>query len=320
MIKDRSFALEAKEEAIRAPRTVRERKALLYGFLYENAFLRISSETETLDLSSESSAIIKGLYEIVHDLYGAKMRFSYTRSSSFKKRMIYHVLIGEGSKEMLEDLSLDLWEKKVPTKLPETVEEAASFITGAFLASGSVNDPSSSNYHFEIAVHDKDYARYLRKVFLKRLPLVFEAKIVERRTKSVVYLKKADDVSNLLILMEAKGACLLFENERVDRDFANIDNRLANLGRSNFGKTMKAAERQLEAIRFFKTYEAYEGNRNPKVLALMRLREEHEEASLEELADYLSEELGSSITKSNVNHMFRRLVKDYEEYRGERKE
>lgn len=120
--------------------------------------------------------------------------------------------------------------------------------------------------------------------------------------------------------MEAKGACLLFENERVDRDFANIDNRLANLGRSNFGKTMKAAERQLEAIRFFKTYEAYEGNRNPKVLALMRLREEHEEASLEELADYLSEELGSSITKSNVNHMFRRLVKDYEEYRGERKE
>lgn len=164
MIKDRSFALEAKEEAIRAPRTVRERKALLYGFLYENAFLRISSETETLDLSSESSAIIKGLYEIVHDLYGAKMRFSYTRSSSFKKRMIYHVLIGEGSKEMLEDLSLDLWEKKVPTKLPETVEEAASFITGAFLASGSVNDPSSSNYHFEIAVHDKDYALFEKGV------------------------------------------------------------------------------------------------------------------------------------------------------------
>ena len=43
----------------------------------------------------------------------------------------------------------------------------------------------------------------------------------------------------------------------------------------------------------------------------MRLRLDHQDATLEELAKLLSEELNTTISKSNVNHLFRNLNYEY---------
>jgi DNA-binding transcriptional regulator WhiA len=50
---------------------------------------------------------------------------------------------------------------------------------------------------------------------------------------------------------------------------------------------------------------------NPKLKALMQLRLSHPDATLEELRGFLSEELNTSISKSNVNHLFRYLDQEY---------
>lgn len=306
-----SFAQSVKEESARAERSDEEKRSLLSAFVRLNGYLRLTGGKEGLELSSESANVAKTIFKYLHDLYGVNVRFAYTRSAGFLKRIVYHILVDEGAGDILNDVQVDYFHPILSRTLLSSPLQAASYLAGAFLAGGSVNDPISSNYHLEIAVSDEDFAKFLSKEWNKVANHQFESKIAKRRKQFVLYLKKSDQISDFLILVGAKEACLHFENVRVDRDFANIDNRLQNLDTANFGKTKKAAERQCEEIRYFVKTIGYEKVDNPKLKALMKLRLQHEDASLDEMAKFLSEELNTEISKSNVNHLFRYLDDEY---------
>ena len=76
-------------------------------------------------------------------------------------------------------------------------------------------------------------------------------------------------------------------------------------------KTVSAAARQLKEIALFKKGNAFPEIYSEKLKALMRIREVNPDASLAELASLLSEELSCSISKSNINHLFRKLHEEY---------
>ena len=307
-----SFALLAKEEAARALRSDEEKRALLSAFIRINGYLRLTKGEEGMELSSESASIAKAIYQFLHELYGVEPHFAYTRSAGFLKRVVYHVLVGKEAEDILNDLQVDFFAPSFPKSLLSSPGIISSYLCGAFLAAGSVNDPVSSNYHLEIALSDEAYAKALMKEWNKAANHQFNSKIVTRRNHYVVYLKRSDEISDFLILIGAKQACLHFENVRVDRDFANIDNRLRNIDTANYGKTMKAAERQLLEIHYFEDTLGWEHIDNPKLKALMQLRLAHPDASLDDLRKLLSEELNTSVSKSNVNHLFRSMDQDYE--------
>ena len=54
---------------------------------------------------------------------------------------------------------------------------------------------------------------------------------------------------------------------------------------------------------------------NEKQRELCKLRLENEDASMQELANLLSEKLSKEVTKSNVAHLFRKLHEIAESYR-----
>ena len=114
-----------------------------------------------------------------------------------------------------------------------------------------------------------------------------------------------------MILLNAKSCCLEFENVRVERDFANVTNRLSNLDTANYAKTLKSSEIQVEQIHYFVKKLGWDGIGNEKLKALMKLRLEHPDASLNELAHLLSEELNTTVSRSNINHLFRYLSEQY---------
>jgi DNA-binding protein WhiA len=311
--KTQSFASLVKEEVARLLLKEEDeaKKSFLSSFVKINGHIKISDGAETLDLASESAAIAKSVYEAISSLYGVPVRFAYTRSAGFLKRVVYHVVVDQHGQDILDDLGIDLLEGKLPKYSYATPELAAAYLAGAFLASGSVNDPKSTNYHLEMALLDGSYAKWLSHLINQVANHRFQSKIVERRNQYVVYLKRSDEIADFLILIGAKENCLKFENVRVDRDFANVDNRLQNLDGANMGKTVKAAERQKKEIQYFVDTLGYDRIDNPKLKALMKLRLAHEDASLEELAKLLSEELNTEITKSNINHLFRYLDSEY---------
>ena len=89
--------------------------------------------------------------------------------------------------------------------------------------------------------------------------LAFNMRLIKRRNKVVLYLKKSDLISSFLVLIGAVESCLNFENTRVERDFANIDNRMFNLDGANYGKTIATSKKQIEDIFWAKGYRNHNG-------------------------------------------------------------
>ena len=308
-----SFARLVKEESAKAERSVSEKKALLSSFVRINGYLRIRGKQEGLELSSENSAIAKCVYQYLHELYGVDVRFAYTRSAGFLKRMVYHVIVDDEAGKILEDLEVDFFNPEKPKNVISSSEEVAAYLTGAFLAGGSVNNPASRSYHLEICVKDEGFAKFLLKIWSKYQPHPFSCKLSKRRNQFVLYLKRGDEISDFLVLMGAKDQCLAFEDVRISRDFSSIGNRLSNLDTANYGRVVLASKRQIEEINYLFDKEGKENISNPKLLALMELRVKNPDASLDELSKLLSEELNTEISKSNVNHLLRYVYTHAEE-------
>lgn len=311
-----SFARLVKEESAKAERSVSEKKALLSSFVRINGYLRIRGKQEGLELSSENSAIAKCVYQYLHELYGVDVRFAYTRSAGFLKRMVYHVIVDDEAGKILEDLEVDFFNPEKPKNVISSSEEVAAYLTGAFLAGGSVNNPASRSYHLEICVKDEGFAKFLLKIWSKYQPHPFSCKLSKRRNQFVLYLKRGDEISDFLVLMGAKDQCLAFEDVRISRDFSSIGNRLSNLDTANYGRVVLASKRQIEEINYLFEKEGKENIPNPKLLALMELRVKNPDASLDELSKLLSEELNTEISKSNVNHLLRYVHTHAEELRN----
>ncbi len=311
-----SFARLVKEESAKAERSVSEKKALLSSFVRINGYLRIRGKQEGLELSSENSAIAKCVYQYLHELYGVDVRFAYTRSAGFLKRMVYHVIVDDEAGKILEDLEVDFFNPEKPKNVISSSEEVAAYLTGAFLAGGSVNNPASRSYHLEICVKDEGFAKFLLKIWSKYQPHPFSCKLSKRRNQFVLYLKRGDEISDFLVLMGAKDQCLAFEDVRISRDFSSIGNRLSNLDTANYGRVVLASKRQIEEINYLFDKEGKENISNPKLLALMELRVKNPDASLDELSKLLSEELNTEISKSNVNHLLRYVHTHAEELRN----
>ena len=173
-----------------------------------------------------------------------------------------------------------------------------AFIRGALLAVGSVSDPKKS-YHFEIVCTAPEKARQLQELLAS---YDVDAKVVLRKRHYVVYIKEGSQIVELLGLMGAHISLMQLENVRIVKEMRNSVNRKVNCETANLNKTVSAAVRQAEDIRYIQ--EKIGLDKLPMDLEeTARLRLEHTEASLKELGDMLSPKVG----KSGVNHRLRKL-------------
>ena len=90
---------------------------------------------------------------------------------------------------------------------------------GSFLASGSVNDPASKHYHLEMVTHSDKNADFLVK-FISKFEL--NAKLIKRRNVYVIYIKKSEEISDFLRVINANNCVLDFEEERINKDYFKI--------------------------------------------------------------------------------------------------
>lgn len=173
-----------------------------------------------------------------------------------------------------------------------------AFIRGAFLAAGSVSAPEKS-YHFEIVCAAQKKAEQLRELLLQ---YEIDAKTVLRKQHYVVYVKEGAQIVELLGLMGAHVSLMQLENVRIVKEMRNSVNRKVNCETANLNKTVSAAVRQVEDIRYI---EAHKGlhELTEGLEEIARLRLEHPDASLKELGDMLFPQVG----KSGVNHRLRKL-------------
>lgn len=173
-----------------------------------------------------------------------------------------------------------------------------AFIRGAYLATGSISDPEKF-YHFEIVCSTMKKAEQLQKIIVS---FQIDAKIVERKKHFVVYIKEGSGIVEILNVMEAHVSLMELENVRILKEMRNSVNRKVNCETANINKTVSAAIKQIDDIRYIKeTIGLSKLSDGLEEMALVRL--ENPEASLKELGMLLEPPVG----KSGVNHRLRKL-------------
>lgn len=201
-----------------------------------------------------------------------------------------------------------------PAPPPIVVQQSCcrrAYLRGAFLASGSISDPEKF-YHFEIVCPDMEKADQLKELIRS---FAIDAKVVERKKYYVVYVKEGAQIVELLGLMGAGISLMKLENIRILKEMRNSVNRKVNCETANINKTVHAALKQTEDIRYIRDVRGLSSL--PEGLEeIAKLRLEFPEATLKELGMMLSPQVG----KSGVNHRLRKLSEIAGKLKGNKEE
>ena len=132
-----------------------------------------------------------------------------------------------------------------------------------------------------------------------------------RRGQSIVYLKGSESIEDTLTFIGASQCTLELMNMKIYKDIRNKANRLANCDAANIDKVVKAAMKQIEDIRLIDAAIGLDSlSEELREVAVLRL--DNSDMSLQDIGESLSE----PISRSGVNHRFRKLAKIAEELRN----
>lgn len=122
----------------------------------------------------------------------------------------------------------------------------------------------------------------------------------------MVYLKESERISDFIKLLNAYNSLFYYEDIRIYRDHKNMTNRLNNCEQANIDKIVFSSNEQLENIQKLKQREDFDLI-DDKIKEVCIYKEKYPESSMQELADIISLETNTKITKSGINHRFRKI-------------
>ena len=266
----------------------------------EKDHVRIEIHTENVTVARKYFTLLKKTYNINTDI-------SIRHSSSLNKNRSYVLSVNddETARKILMTCRLmkpfGVIEEDFSISDSLIIQRECckrAFIRGAFLAAGSVSDPVKT-YHFEIVCLSEAKAKQLQMIMET---FNINARVIKRRKYFVVYVKDSSQVVDLLNIMGAYNALMDMENVRIVKDMRNNVNRKVNCETANINKTVSAAVKQIEDIRFIQMSSAFD--ELPESLQEMaELRVRYPEATLAELGQLLDTPVG----KSGVNHRLKKI-------------
>ena len=218
-------------------------KAELMALIRMNGSLSIVNHQFVLSVQTENPATARRIYTLLKQFYDIESELLVRRKMKLKKNNLYIVRLKSGSDYVLKDLDiLDSFQIKetVPLAFLDDDAKVRSYLRGAFLATGSVNNPETSRYHLEIYSLYEDHNNTICEM-MNRYGL--NARKTERRSGYITYLKEAEKIADFLSLIGATNSMLRFEDIRIVRDMRNSVNRIVNCETANMNKVADAANK-----------------------------------------------------------------------------
>jgi len=299
-----SFASETKKELTNLDVKSCCSKAELSALIRMNGSLSFSSQKLIVDIQTENAAIARRIYTLIKKNYEASVELLVRKKMRLKKNNVYIVRLSDKAKEVLEDLKIIeegfTFTNRISEELIKKKCCKRSYLRGAFLAGGSVNNPETSSYHLEIASLDKEHNSALSDL-MNHFHL--NSRELERKKGYITYLKEAEKIAEFLSIVGAHHSLLKFEDVRIVRDMRNSVNRLVNCETANLNKTIGASLRQVENIRYIDQTIGLHSLPS-KLREIAELRVTYQDVTLKELGEMVS---GSKISKSGINHRLRKI-------------
>lgn len=277
-----SFASEMKNELTRIEVDECCMKSELSALIKMNGAVSYFDGQWVINVQTENAAIARRIFSLIKNVYKIEIDLLVRKKMKLKKNNVYICRIKKESKEVLEDLKIFSGGVLTNTITDEITEKECcrrSYLRGAFLAGGSVNNPETSAYHLEIASLYEEHAEAVTKL-MNRYEL--NAKYIDRKRGYIIYLKEAEKIAEFLSLIGGYQALLKFEDIRIVRDMRNSVNRLVNCETANLNKTINAAMRQVENIKFIDE-EIGIDELPERLREVARIRVEHQDMTLKEI-------------------------------------
>ncbi len=252
-----------------------------------------------ITITSENASVARRIYKSLKEIFKVSAKIIIRNQKRFRIKTLYILEINEKLDIIKESLFLT---ENYLLKL-ESDEEKLAFFRGVFLACGSISSPKSSGYHFELVFKNALEAEYMLKL-LKSFNLT--PKKIKRNNTFMIYIKQAEEISDILKMFKATNCLFEFEDVRIYRDHKNMVNRLNNCEIANQEKSYSAAMKQLELIKYIKENNLID-LLDEKSQLIVTYREKYPDVSFQELADIISLETDYKIGKSGINHHFIKL-------------
>ncbi|HLR08913.1 MAG TPA: DNA-binding protein WhiA [Bacillota bacterium] len=299
-----SFASEIKKELTGISLDDCCMRSELAALVRMNGVVSLANQSYVLDVQTENAAIARRIYTLIKSLYAIQVELLVRKKMKLKKNNVYIVRIKEGAETMLTHLDI----MQAPHTFVRSISERfwqktcckKSYLRGAFLAGGSINNPETSSYHLEIA---NDYETHNNALCDLLNDFNLHARKLERKNGYITYIKEAEKITEFLNIIGAHNALFKFEDVRIVRDMRNSVNRLVNCETANLNKTIGAAFRQIENIRLIDRTVGLDALPD-KLREIAILRIEHQDVSLKELGELVS---SGKISKSGVNHRLKKI-------------
>ena len=292
-----SFSSEAKAELCRAKIDSKSLAvAECYGvLLYANTFSQ--SEIRIITASDDFAARLPKLFRRAFSLgfdrlppEGATGKRSFLIRDAEKLRRVFEAFGAEWDSTLSHHVNFGVIEEE---------SERVAFVRGAFLAGGSVTDPSK-RYHLELATAHHAVSRESYSVLLE---LGFQARETTRAGSALLYFKQADTIADFFTALGAPGTAMAVMTAKVDKEMRNQITRQINCDSANADKVVSAAQEQLDAIRLLaKTVGLDELSEPLRDAALLRIT--NPAASLSDLAQLSY----PKVTKSCLSHRLKKLM------------
>jgi len=273
-----------------------------------SAFIRNNGKYDDtkISLSTENNKVAKHIYVLIKKMFNVVAKID-DKNSSFNRNRLLLIEINQKIDNILKDLYViddnNKYMKIVPEFFLDSEDEKRAYLRGVFLATGSVNDPKTSRYHLEFFINEIEEAEYISSLLNE---FYLNSKIIKKDKKYMVYVKEAEKIGDFLRIINAPQAVMYYEDIRIYRDHKNMTNRLNNMEQANIERIINTCNEQIEDIKliFDKLGEQF---LDDKTLEAATYRMKYPESSLQELSEIIAYETNRPITKSGLNHRFRKI-------------
>ena len=273
-----------------------------------SAILNIGAKIydDRFELYTESASVARRIYKLIKDIYHVEIEMDSSGINSLRGNKLIQLTVVDKVEFILDDLCIykDGERTYIPDDyLVDNEIDKKAYLRGVFMMCGSINDPKTSRYHAEFVISSEYTANFINNLLNE---MFFKSKVIKRDKNYMVYIKESEKISDFIRMLNATNALFYYEDIRIYRDHKNMTNRLNNCEQANVDKTVSASNEQLQMIDRLK--EMYDFDLlDEKIKIICIYKEKYPETSMAELAEIISSETEKPITKSCINHRFRKI-------------
>lgn len=311
-----SFALDVKDDLLKVNNISPNADKLQI-----EAMLRFGAEviiTRPLKIrfTCSSMSVIRHFIKLCKKYYEIEYTIESRIINRFDNHTVFTCEVNQNADTIINDVNLIGNESERRSKCINDLDEAIAYLRGAFLVKGSVNDPASKSSHLEIiSITDAEV------LFIQKLMNIFElnARIIKRKNYYVAYIKSKEAIGDFLYRLGATQSMSYYEDVLITKEISANAKRTINLDIANQDKTNNSAQEQLKYIKYLEYNYPLE-KLDSKILMVMKVRLDHKEHSLSQLLDVIHDEYEPGLSKSGLNHRFRKIKELALEHAQKKKE